>query len=94
MILHPPAVESSIFNWDGNMFTQEASTLAGNGFKLGRVYDDAADEGFSMISAKTGRVVVFARHHTEYSTDRELLWEDFISVTPGHRGIIARIWND
>jgi len=71
VVLKPfPYLRSSEFSWNAETkkFSAFASDLKGFG-RLGRVYDDACDEGFTMISDRTGREVVFVSAGTEH--DRE-----------------------
>jgi hypothetical protein len=71
--LRPAPVASDRFTWDGHMFTAEMSDLHG----FGRVYDDAADEGLTLVSSRyPGEQVVFVVERVE--RDREgdtLYWE-------------------
>lgn len=56
MILQPSPVSTERFTWADGMFVTEASSLGD--FRLGRVYDDACDVGFTLVSHRTGRKVV------------------------------------
>jgi hypothetical protein len=47
-----------MFSFKDNLFVAELSCLGDP--KLERVYDDAADYGFTIISKKTGKPAVFA----------------------------------
>lgn len=49
-------------------FLAFASDLQGS-FKLGRIFDDACDEGFKIRSAKTGKTEIFVL--TEILKDQE-----------------------
>lgn len=53
----PCPVSTRQFTWlaDQRTYVGEISSTYG----LGRVYDDACDEGLTLVSAKTGREVVF-----------------------------------
>lgn len=94
MILKPSPQSSSrfFFNKETNTFVAEISEL-GRSFDLGRVYDDACDIGFTIISEKTGNPAVFALSNTNQSEGGYDSW-DFICVTPGLKNLKAVIFND
>lgn len=74
MILKPCPVSTDRFNYiaSDNTFVADASDL--NGF--GRVYDDACDLGVTLVSAKTGREVVFVVTAERRDGEGEILfWE-------------------
>jgi hypothetical protein len=89
-LLTPTRISSDRFTYSGGMFVIEASDLG----RLDRVYRDACDVGFTIVSARTGREVVFAEESPFRDGEGELLYTEFVSVTPGHRGIKARVFND
>ena len=60
-------VSSKMFYWTGNQASQEISSL-GN-FRFERVYPDACDIGFRMVSERTGKEAVFVVDHED--TDGE-----------------------
>ena len=93
MILNPAPISSNKFQYcsKSNSFIAEASEL--RGFKLGRVYDDACDEGFSIVSEKTGKSAVFALV-AEIIHNEELGGWNFVCVTPGLKHLKAVIFND
>lgn len=103
-ILHPVSYSMERFgigavkHGSETMFTAEASdlkNLSGGGFRLGRVYDDACDVGFTMVSHHTGKEVVFRLEHREMDREGDLLWWDFSSVTLPHKGkFTVRVYND
>lgn len=94
MLLKPAPVSSSSFTFDktNNLFISEFSTI-GRAFKPGRVYDDAIDVGFSIISERTGNHVVFAENETVYNEDG-VESVSFVCVTPGFKHLKAVIYND
>ncbi len=78
-ILQPhPIHNTNQFDWDGatKIFSADASTLGWpvGAPALGRVYDDAADEGFTLVSAKTGKAVVVACHDYKPSLEHSGGW--------------------
>ena len=83
MLLYPSPVSSRMFTVmpsDRNVLVAEASDL-GPDFKLGRVYDDACDVGFTVVSARTGLEAVFTGGVEHRDSEGELLWEEF-EITP------------
>jgi hypothetical protein len=93
MILHPPTISSKHFTYHATSrtFSAEASDL-GPALRLGPVYDDACDEGFTLVSDKTGDLVVFALEREV--RDGDLRYTEFVSVTPRYRGYSVRVFND
>jgi hypothetical protein len=92
MQLEPNPIHSSNFLFSKDTFIAEASDLQ-NKFALGRVYDDACDEGFTIISAKTGKEAVFALAMVK-SDGIDLLSWNFVCVTPSLEHLKAVIFND
>lgn len=78
MVLHPTPVSTRQFTLDGATFVAEISDF-GPGFKFGQVYDDACDEGITLVSQWTGAEIVFAVHHEE-RRDGDLLWWELRAV--------------
>jgi hypothetical protein len=95
MLLQPTPRPSSnfTFNKKTNTFSAEASDF-GRTFELDRVYDDACDEGFSIVSAKTGKIAVFALYNHEEDEEGDLISWIFRCVTPGLTHLKAVIFND
>jgi hypothetical protein len=93
MLLNPSPICSSKFSFKNNQFTAEASDF-GRNFDLGRVYDDACDEGFTIVSEKTGKGAVFALYNHEEDGEGDLVAWIFKCVTPGLTHLKAVIFND
>jgi hypothetical protein len=93
MLLTPNPISSTRFSFEGNTFSAEASDF-GRNISLGRVYDDACDEGFSIVSAKTGKIAVFALYNHEEDAEGDLVSWIFRCVTPGLTHLKAVIFND
>jgi hypothetical protein len=93
MLLTPTPISSSKFSFKNNTFVAEASDF-GRKLPLGRVYDDACDEGFSIVSAKTGKIAVFALYNHEEDKEGDLVSWIFKCVTPGLTHLKAVIFND
>lgn len=85
-ILKPTTVSSDKFTWyketdKGFVGSTEISDL-GRNFEFGRVYDDACDEGLTIVSAKTGLGTVWAIDgHDEREGD--IMGWHLKCVTPG-----------
>lgn len=93
MILTPTPISSSRFSFKGNTFSAEASDF-GRRLELGRVFDDSCDEGFSIVSVKTGKIAVFALYNHEEDSEGDLVSWIFKCVTPGLTHLKAVIYND
>ena len=63
-LLSPKPVSTRQFAWvpETREFVAEISDTNG----LGQVYDDACDEGLTLVSARTGNTVVFVVQETHY----------------------------
>lgn len=64
------------FSFKNGCFVQEASTLT-HGLSAthdGRVYDDAADVGFVMVSHRTGNSILFVNDGVDMSGDNVAGW--------------------
>lgn len=92
MILKPTPIHSTAFTFSKSTFVAEMSDL-GNPL-MGRVYDDACDIGFSVISAKTGKHAVFAFESTDRDGEGEAVGFRFTCVTPGLKHLRALLIND
>jgi hypothetical protein len=95
-LLSPNPVQASLFTWDAptRTFSADISDLPGRGF--GRVWDDACDEGLTLISRFPGRQpAVFAVSHEERDRDGDVRWWDLSPADPRRDpGFAVRIWND
>lgn len=93
MLLNPYPRCSSNFTFakDSNKFIGIASDF---GFRLGRIYDDACDEGFTIVSKRTGKSAVFALTERKYNDDNDLCSWEFVCVTPGLSHLKAVVFND
>jgi hypothetical protein len=82
MLLRPAPISSDRFTYlkDEKVFAAEASDLPRN--MLGRVFDDACDLGFTMISARTGVEMVFVQIDTLRDREGELMYHVFAPATP------------
>lgn len=93
-ILHPPVTPASQLHWNSRDRTYAGEISSTNGF--GRVYDDACDEGLTLIG-ETGRSVVFVIDHTSRDAEGEVTgWtlRPAVRLTPGFRGVTLILFND
>jgi hypothetical protein len=77
MLLTPYTFSTDLFSFKDKLFTVEISTLSQGSRRpvFGRVYDDACDEGITLISERTGDKIVFVVDSIDYSgqgEDREV----------------------
>ncbi len=79
-LLHPSPISSDRFTVGNNVLSVEASDL-GRDFRLGPVYDDACDEGFTVVSARTGLEAVFYAAREIRDREGELQMHVF-QITP------------
>lgn len=94
MLYQPSAVLSTNFLYQKGTFSAEASEIGlGRSFHFGQVYSDACDEGFTIISKKTGNPAVFALDRVEEREGDILAWH-FKCVTPKLKELKAVIFND
>jgi hypothetical protein len=93
MILRPSLICSTYFAYSAGTktFATEASDLP-QGFDLNRVYDDAIDEGFTIVSKRTGTEVVFRKDRLVKDAEGDIQAWEFSSVTI--LGFKAMIFND
>ena len=92
MLLKPTPICSSKFSFKNNNFVAELSDLGDPA--LERVYDDAADYGFTIISKKTGAPAVFAFKGFDKDSGGEIMGLRFVCVTPGLKQLKALLIND
>ena len=91
MLMKPTPIASSMFSFKNNTFVAELSDLGD--LNLERVYDDAADFGFTVISEKTGKPAVFAFVGFDKEGD-DVAGLRFTCVTPGLKQLKALLIND
>lgn len=91
-LLQPAPVSSDRFLYKDFVFTAEASDL--NDISMGRVYDDACDIGFTIISQRTGRAAVFVKVGEAKDREGEVSAFIFDCVTPHLRHLKVCLWND
>jgi hypothetical protein len=95
-VLHPTPVSTDRFTFSAaeGLFVAELSDL-GRNFRFGQIYDDACDVGLTLVSAKSGREIVFAVEHEERDREGDLLWIDLAPVRGQSPGCWkVRLFND
>lgn len=90
-----PIHSSSMFTWDKRTRTLNVDAWELPPNWLGRIYDDACDQGFGIYSTKTGRIVWFVvssrdMWHGEYEnlTLVPVEGEDHVE------GLKVKVWNN
>jgi hypothetical protein len=76
-----------------NSMSAEVSEL--RDMRLGQVYDDACDLGFTLVSHKTGRAIVMVEDQT-VQRDGDLLYRVYVPARKADRRVLSRvmIFND
>lgn len=72
MILRPPTTPTSQLFWDAPDRQYVGDISSTHGF--GQVYDDACDEGMTLVNMRTGREVVFVVDRTEVRDGDIVSW--------------------
>lgn len=85
------------FDKEDGMFTQEISslgTLAGN--LMGQLWDDACDQGFVLVSHRTGEEIPFYLDVTERDREGDIQCWNFKSASkdPDMRYLTVSVFND
>lgn len=92
-ILKPSPVSTERFTFvkAENLLVAEMSDLPG----FGQVYDDACDEGMTLVSHRTGREVVYGVEHVERDREGDLMFWDLRPAKRADAGLpTVRIFND
>lgn len=96
MMLRPLPMKASIFTWNNDHGVAEASDIAAalgvRDFIPERVYDDACDVGFTLISDRTGREVVFYLARTHCDDEGDFKYWEFHSLQ--REGLVVTVFND
>ena len=85
------------FHKEDSMFTQEISSLGTlASYLTGQLYDDACDQGFVLVSDRTGAEIPFYLDETETSNEGEILCWNFkaASLKPELVGLKVCVFND
>lgn len=92
-VLRPAPVSTERFTYSAaeRLLVAEASDLP----PFGRVYDDACDEGLTLISHRTGAEVVYGVEHIERDADNDLLYWELRPASRRDAGLpTVRVFND
>lgn len=91
-------VKSRAFEYQGGRLLQEISTLQAyvSGNIFGQLYDDAADQGFVMVSQRTGKEMPFCLEETSRNGDGDVEYWKFRAVKEDDFGrfMTALVFND
>ena len=87
------------YHAEDRCFTQEISSLERRYNLFGQLYDDACDQGFTMVSQKTGVEVSFYLSKDIDRAGDEGGWEfepipESVRKTPAAKGLKVIIFND
>jgi PleD family two-component response regulator len=74
------------------MFVAFASDLGRQPF--GRVYDDACDEGLTLVSRYNGEELVLVVNHTEVDREGDLRYWDLVPADFRPARFAVRVYND
>lgn len=91
-LLRPAPVRGTFFHWNKYSGIAMISDL-GPGFDFDRVWNDACDEGLTVISDETGTEVVFAMNHIMENGDEVQAWK-LLGATRGYEHLSLTIFND
>jgi hypothetical protein len=92
-LLKPTYVGTQALCWvpAESLFVAEDSSLP----RPSRVWDDACDVGYTLVSHLTKRPLVVALEHEERDPEGELLWWDFRPIDHDyHDRFAVRVFND
>ncbi len=93
-ILRPCPVSTSSLTVDGPLIVGEISTL-GVGVTFERVWNDACDEGLTLVSHRTGKEVVYAIDRIEADNEGDILYWDLIPARLDEQFLpTLRLFND
>lgn len=73
-VLRPNRYSGSQFTWKDNHGTAEVSDLVRDRNPFSAVYDDACDEGLTVVSHRTHKEVVFAVDKIDMNGDEVAGW--------------------
>lgn len=86
--LKPPATSTAAFMYTPS--TQHWTGFISDTHGLGRVYDDAIDQGLTLRSTRSGREIVFVVWDVETRDGDLLLW----TLRSLDGGYTMTLWND
>jgi hypothetical protein len=92
-LLNPTQVNTDRFTWvpDDRLFVAEASDLP----DMSRVFDDACDEGYCLVSQRTGKRVIVVVSDVKHDREGDLVYWELTPVAHYNRGLFkVHIYND
>jgi hypothetical protein len=90
MMLSTPRISTKNLTLARGIFVGELSEV-----KLSRIWDDACDEGLTLVSHKTNREVVYGYHREQRDAEGELLYIVLTPVAMGDYGLPPiQLFND
>jgi len=72
IIAHTLSTQLFDYNKKTKTFVAEISDLTFKSSSIGRIYDDACDVGFILVSEKTGEEVIYSFSHYDSTPDNEV----------------------
>lgn len=78
-VLRPTPVSTSGMSYKNGSFVAEISDF-GPSFRFGQVYDDACDEGLTLVSHRTGSEKVFAVSERKFDREGDLTSWELVSI--------------
>ena len=93
MILGGPKYSTRMFSYDKETrtFVAEASTIQRGNKIMGPLYDDACDEGFTLVSHKTGAEVMYYYVDTVRDAEGEIIKWTFREVASRDTNYYTRV---
>lgn len=91
-VLKPAPVSTRQFSFDNGTHNFSAEISSTNG--LGRVYDDACDDGLTLVSSRTNREIVFVVKETHRDGEGDITHWTLVPNDRTHRRFTMTLWND
>lgn len=93
MILKPTPISTRAMSMHSGMLVCEHSDL--RNAPMGRVWDDACDIGYTVVSHRTGREAVYAVEHVQRDGEGELQYTDLRPASHADHALpTLRVYND
>lgn len=87
-----PKVSTKEFSYSARTFTNELSSM--HDFIISRIYPDAADVGFVLVSAKTGAECTYVLSEEVKDATGDLLYYEFSPIDSIGVGTKVILFND
>jgi hypothetical protein len=92
-VLKPTYVGTKLFTWlpEESLLVAEDSSLP----RPSRVWDDACDVGYTLVSHQTNSPLVVTREHVERDREGDILYWEYKPIAPAyHNRFKVRVYND